>query len=141
MKRPSGRLDQRTRIIAEIDELLAEVPIEYCRLLLKSVRRRHKESTATPRSVDLRKASRHKYKEEAPKRSAEDEAALQAWCRPGQRGLTAKQKELVLEICRAARKRVCNWVPVSRLLRATTYSSTSSLCQAIRQRWRYVSVD
>lgn len=132
-KKPSGRLDRGKQIIAEINELLAEAPIEYCRLLLKSVRRREKESSAAPPSADLRRAPRHKHKEKLPKRSAEDQAALQAWCRPGQRGVTVKQKELVLEIYRTARRRVRNWVPVSRLLRATTYSSASSLCQAIHR--------
>ena len=133
MKKPSGRLDQRKQIITEINELLADAPIEYCRLLLKSVRRRQKEFAAAPSSADLRSASGRKHKDKLPKRSAEDEAALQAWCRPGQRGLTIKQKELVLEIYRTARRRVRNWAPVNRLLRATTYSSASSLHQAIHR--------
>jgi len=133
VKKPSGRLDQRKQIIAEIDELLAEAPIEYCRLLLQSVRRRHEESMAASASADLRRASKRKQKKKVSKRSAEDEAALEAWCRPGQRGLTMKQKELVLETYRAAGRRVRSWAPVNRLLRATAYSSTSSLCQAIHR--------
>ena len=133
MKEPRGRLDQREKIFAEINELLAEAPIEYCRLLLKSVRRWQKEFAAAPSSADFRGASGCQHKDKSPKRSAEDEAALRAWCRPGQRGLTVKQKELVLEMYRTARRRVRNWVPVSRLLRATTYSSASSLCQAIHR--------
>jgi hypothetical protein len=131
VKKPSGRLDQRKQIIAEINELLAEAPIEHCRLLLKSVRRRQKEFAAATPSTDSRTASGRKHKEKLPKRSAEDEAALQAWCRPGQRGLTVKQKELVLEIYRTARRRVRHWVPITRLLRATTYSTVSSLRQAV----------
>jgi DNA-binding MarR family transcriptional regulator len=133
VNRPSEKLDHRKQVIAEIDELLAEAPLEYCRLLLKSVQRRHKEFAATQPPADLRKASGHKHKEKTPNRSAEDEAALQAWCRPGQRGLTVKQKELVLEIYRTGRRRARNWVPVNRLLRATTYFSASSLCQAIHR--------
>lgn len=133
VKRPSGRLDQRKQIIAEISELLAEEPIEYCRLLLKSVRRQQKEFNVAPPAADLRRSSKHRHKAKVPNRSAEDETILQAWCRPGQRGLTAKQKELVLEIYRAAGRRVRSWAPVNRLLRATAYSSTSSLCQAIRR--------
>ena len=114
MKKLSGRLDQRKKVITEINELLADAPIEYCRLLLKSVRRRQKELAAAPSSADVRSASGRKHKDKLPKRSAEDEAALQAWCRPGQRGLTVKQKELVLEIYRTARRRVRHWVPLNR---------------------------
>ena len=125
-----GLSKQRKQIIAEITELLTMAPLAYCRLVLESVKRGQTRISAKLPAKDP-KTPADKRRAVSPRRSARDEAALRAWCRPGQRGLTAKQKELVLEVYRAAGRQVRTWVSVNRLVGATAYATTSSLCQAI----------